>query len=92
MSGDNSGVNVWCELVFFPNAMDLDRMTGVSCGASCQETKLIIFQDSCRSRITIEDIVIAKVSITVSRARGLSIGTIVITGESIHRDVDVLPV
>ena len=50
------------------------------------------FRDSCRSRITIEDIVTAKVSITVSRASGSSIGTIVIIGESIHRDVDVLPV
>ena len=50
------------------------------------------FRDSYRSRITIEDIVTAKGSISVSRARGLSIGTIVITGESIHRDVDILPV
>ena len=40
----------------------------------------------------IEDIVIAMVPITVSNALGLSIGAIVITGESIHRDVDVLPV
>ena len=50
------------------------------------------FRDSCRSRITIEDIVTAKVRITVSRAGGSSIGTIVIIRESIHRDVDVLPV
>ena len=40
----------------------------------------------------IDDIVIAKVSISVFRARGLSIGAIVIMGESIHRDMDVLPV
>ncbi len=50
------------------------------------------FRDSCRSRIMLEVIVTAKVSITVLRARGSSIGTIVITEESIHRDVDVLPV
>ena len=47
-------------------------------------------RDSYRSRITIEDIVTAKLSITVSRAGGSAIGTIVIIGESIHRDVDVL--
>ena len=50
------------------------------------------FRDSCRSRITIEDIVSAKVSITVSRAGGSAITSIVIIGESIHRDVDALPV
>ena len=50
------------------------------------------FRDSYRSRIMIDDIVTAKVSITVSRAGASSIGTIVITGKSIHRDVDVLPV
>ena len=50
------------------------------------------FRDSCRSRITIEDIVTAKVRITVSRAGGSAIGTIVIIGESKHRDEDVLPV
>ena len=50
------------------------------------------FRDSCRSRITIEDIVTAKVSITVSHAGASAIRSIVIIGESIHRDVDVLPV
>ena len=50
------------------------------------------FRDSYRSRIKIEDIVTAKVSITVSGDGASAIGTIVIIGESIHRDVEVLPV
>ena len=50
------------------------------------------FKDSYRSRITIEYIVTAKVSITVSCASASAIGTIVIIGESIHRDVDIVPV
>ena len=47
-------------------------------------------RDSYRSRITIEDIVTAKVIITVSRAGASAIRSIVIIGESIHRDVGVL--
>ena len=50
------------------------------------------FRDSFRSRITIEDIVTTKVSITVSRASASAIRSIVIIVESIHRDVGVLPV
>ena len=48
------------------------------------------FRDS--YRITIEDIVTSKVSITVSRAGASSIRSIVVIGESTHRDVDVLPI
>ena len=48
------------------------------------------FRDSYRSIITIEDIVTAKVSITVSRACASALRSIVIIGESIHRDVGVL--
>ena len=50
------------------------------------------FKDSYRSRITIEYIVTAKVSITVSRAGASAIRLIVIIRESIHRDVGILPV
>ena len=50
------------------------------------------FRDSYRSRITIDDIVTAKVSITVSRAGASAIRLIVIIGESIPRYVDVLQI
>ena len=48
----------------------------------------ITFRDSYRSRITIDDIVTAKVSITISRAGASAIRSILIIGESIHRVVD----
>ena len=50
------------------------------------------FRGSYRSKITIEDIVTAKVSITISHASASAIRSIVIIGESIHRDLGVLPV
>ena len=52
----------------------------------------INFRDSYRSRITIDDIVTANVSITISRAGASAIRSIVIIGESIHRVVDVSPI
>ena len=50
------------------------------------------FRDRCGSRITSKDFLPLYASIRESRARGSPIGTIVATGESIHRDVNAPPV
>ena len=52
----------------------------------------ITFRDSFRSRITIGNIVTAKVSTTISCAGASAIRSIVIIGESIQRVVDVSPI